>query len=185
MARIRQFLMLAVAAAMLSFLLAFSPAQASEKGWEDASDIGRNALVIAAFVIPAAHEDWDGDLQALGSIAAAGIVTQGLKETFPEIRPDGSNRRSFPSGHTSVSFAAAATLHNRYGWKVGIPAQLTAAFVGLARQKAGKHFWHDVLVGAAIGEASGFLITRKKNDRIVIIPFGDTKGGGIVALVRF
>ena len=185
MMRIRQILMLLAAAAMLSFPPAFSPAQASEKGWEDASDIGRNALVIAAFVIPAAQEDWDGDLEAFGSIAAATIVTQGLKEIFPETRPDGSNRRSFPSGHTSMSFAAAATLHNRYGWKVGVPAQLTAAFVGIARKKAGKHFWHDVLVGAAIGEASGFLITRKRNDRIVIIPFGDTKGGGIVALVRF
>ena len=166
-------------------MFASVPAQASDKGWEDASDIGRNALVFAAFIIPAAQEDWDGDLQALGSIAAATLITQGLKETFPEVRPDGSDRRSFPSGHTSMSFAAAATLHNRYGWKVGIPAQLTAAFVGVARKKAGKHFWHDVLVGAAIGEAAGFLITSKKNDRIVILPFGDTKGGGVVALVKF
>src|SRR3546814_3471276 len=46
----------------------------------------------------------------------------GLKEVFPSRRPDGSDDKSFPSGHTSTSFAAAATLHNRYGWEAGLPA---------------------------------------------------------------
>lgn len=161
------------------------PACASDKGWDDAGSIARDALVVAAFGVPAVQADWDGALQAGGSVAVAGGLSYGLKEAFPERRPDGSDNKSFPSGHTSISFAAAATLQNRYGWKVGAPAQLVAAFVGLSRVEAKKHHVHDVLVGAAIGEVSGFLITRKANDHIQIFPWGGTNSGGIAMTMRF
>lgn len=160
-------------------------AHASDKSWNDAGSIARDALVVAAFGVPAVQGDWDGALQAGGSIGVAFLVPQGLKQVFPERRPDGSDDKSFPSSHASTSFAAAATLHNRYGWKVGVPAQLVAAFVGLSRVEAGKHHVHDVLVGAAIGEASGFLITRKASDRVQVFPWGDTKGGGVAVTMRF
>lgn len=169
-----------------AMMLALAPAaHASDKGWYDAGSLARDALVVAAFGVPAAQGDWDGVLQAGGSVGVAGGLSYGLKEAFPERRPDGSDNKSFPSGHTSISFAAAATLQNRYGWKVGVPAQLVAAFVGLSRVEAEKHHVHDVLVGAAIGEASGFLITRKANDRVQIFPWGGTKSGGIAMTMRF
>lgn len=105
------------------------------------------------------REDWRGDLQAGGGVGAAFLVTEALKRTFRETRPDRSDRRSFPSGHASASFAAAASLQNRYGWQVGVPTQLLAGFVGVSRMEARKHHWYDVVVGAGIGEASGFLLT--------------------------
>jgi membrane-associated phospholipid phosphatase len=166
-------------------LASAQPACASEEGWDDAGSLTRDALVIAAFGVPVLQGDWDGALQAGGSIGAASIITYGLKETFPEIRPDGSDNKSFPSGHTSVSFAAAATMQNRHGWKVGIPAHLAAAFVGLSRVEARKHHVHDVLVGAAIGEATGFLITHRKDARVQVFPWGDTKSGGVALSMRF
>ncbi|MEZ5708049.1 MAG: phosphatase PAP2 family protein [Blastomonas sp.] len=162
-----------------------SAAQASEKGWDDAGSVARTALVAAAIGIPAVQDDWDGALQGGGSVLAASLVTTGMKETFPRLRPDGSDDKSFPSGHTSVSFAAAASLHNRYGWEVGIPAQLVAAFVGLSRVEAKRHHVSDVLVGAAIGEAAGFLITSKKDENVRIFPWGDTKGAGVTMVARF
>lgn len=164
---------------------AAAPAAASDKGWDDAGSIARDALVVAAFGVPAVQGDWDGVLQAGGSIATSAGITYGMKEAFPERRPDGSDNKSFPSGHTSMSFAAAATLQNRYGWKVGVPAQIVAAFVGFSRVEAKKHHVHDVLVGAAIGEASGFLITRRASDRVQVFPWGDTKGGGVAMTMRF
>src|SRR3546814_15889307 len=91
-------------------------------------------------------------------------------------RPDGSDDKSFPSGHTSTSFAAAATLHNRYGWEAGLPAYVVASFVGLSRVEAKRHRVGDVLVGAAIGTVTGHLITTKANDRVHILPWGDTQG---------
>jgi len=160
-------------------------AQASPKSWDDASTVARDVLVAAALVTPAAQEDWNGALQAGGSMAAAFGVTAGLKEAFPEQRPDGSNRKSFPSGHTSVSFAAAATLNNRYGWKAGLPAHIAALFVGVARVKADKHHWYDVAAGAAIGETAGWLITSKRDGNVKLFPWGDTKGGGITVAARF
>ena len=162
-----------------------TPAHASEKGWSEASDVAVGALVAAAFIVPAAHEDWNGALQAGGSLAVATGVTQGLKQAFPETRPDGSDRKSFPSGHTSMAFASAATLNNRYGWEAGLPAHLAAVFVGVARVRANKHFWHDVAVGAVIGELSGLLITRKRNPNVMLVPWGDTKGGGATVAMRF
>src|SRR4051794_1025116 len=93
-----------------------------ERSWDHAGSIGRDVLVIAALAVPAASGDWRGDLQAGESMGAAVLVTGGLKELLPEWRPDRSDRKSFPSGHTSASFAAAASLQNRYGWKIGIPA---------------------------------------------------------------
>src|SRR5690606_2170419 len=113
------------------------------------------------------------------------LVTQGLKEAFPSRRPDGSDNKSFPSGHTSTSFAAAATLHNRYGWEAGLPAYVVASFVGLSRVEAKKHRIGDVLVGAAIGTATGHLITTKKDDSIHIFPWASTKSAGVDVTLRF
>ena len=156
-----------------------SPAAASHQSWDDASRVGEVVLVGTALGLPSVQGDWNGTLQAGGSVGAAWLVTEGLKRTFPETRPDGSDRRSFPSGHTSLSFAAAATMQNRYGWRVGLPATVLAAFVGYARVRAERHHWYDVVAGAAIGEASGFLITRRRNASVRVLPWGDTHGGGV------
>ncbi|PZQ23655.1 MAG: phosphatase PAP2 family protein [Sphingopyxis macrogoltabida] len=176
--------------ASLAMALALScglaaPAGASEDGWDDAGTVAKNALVVAAFGVPAVQGDWNGVLQAGGSIGGTILITQGLKEAFPSRRPDGSDDKSFPSGHTSTSFAAAATLHNRYGWEAGLPAYVVASFVGLSRVEARKHRVGDVLVGAAIGTATGQLVTRRANDRVQIVPWGDTKGGGVDVSFRF
>ena len=164
---------------LAAVLVASSPAVANPRGWDQASSIGRDLLVASALGIPAVQGDWTGSLQAGGSMVVAGGTTYELKRLFPETRPDQSNRQSFPSGHTSVSFAAAATLENRYGWKAGLPAFVIATFVGVARVKARKHHWYDVLAGAAIGTGSGFLLTTKRDSNVRLTPWGDSSGGGI------
>jgi len=173
----------AIAAAAM--LLAPDSARASPKGWDDASDIARDALMAAALGVPAIQGDWNGDLMAAGSMIVAGGAAYGLKHAFPERRPDRSNRRSFPSGHSAVAFAAAASLENRYGWKAGLPAFAAASFVAVARVEAKKHHWYDCLAGAALGTGSGFLLTRKRNDRVMLLPWGDTQGGGVALSMRF
>lgn len=163
-----------------------SPAWAdSQNDWATASDITRDALVIAALGVPIAKGDTQGAIQAGGSMALTGGMTWVLKSTIHERRPDGSDDRSFPSGHTSISFAAAATLQNRYGWKVGVPAHAAAAFVGLARVEADKHYWHDVLAGAALGEITGLLLTHQRNESVQVFPWSEHKGGGVTIAARF
>src|SRR5690606_32643623 len=180
--------MIRCSAAGLAFALSLSiaaPTQASEKGWDDAGTIAKNALVVAAFGVPAVQGDWEGVLEAGGSIGGTILVTQGLKEAIPSRRPDGSDNKSFPSGHASTSFAAAATLHNRYGWEAGLPAYVVASFVGLGRVEARRHRVRDVLAGAAIGTATGHLITTRASERIRIFPWGDTKSAGVDVTMRF
>lgn len=155
------------------------------QAWDTAGSVVRDGLVLAALGLPAVHEDWPGDWQALGSMGAAELAATGLKRAFPERRPDGSSRRSFPSGHAAISFGAAATLQNRYGWKVGVPAQLAAGFVALSRVEARKHHWYDVVAGAGIGEASGFLITSKYDAQVTVLPWGDSHGAGATIAARF
>jgi membrane-associated phospholipid phosphatase len=168
-----------------AFLALSTPAHAGSNGWATASDVGRDGLVIVALGLPAVQSDWQGTKQAAFSIGASSLASTGLKEIISEERPDGSNDQSFPSGHTSVSFAAAATLHKRYGWQVGLPAHLVAAFVGVARVKADKHFVHDVVAGAVIGEASGWILTRRKDDKVQWLPWADSHGGGVAMSLRF
>ncbi len=175
---------MAAASAALALTLA-TPAAASEKGWDDAGTVAKNALVVVAFGVPAVQGDWEGVLEAGGSIGGTILITQGLKEAFPSRRPDGSDNKSFPSGHTSTSFAAAATLHNRYGWEAGLPAYVVASFVGLSRVEAKKHRVGDVLVGAAIGTATGHLVTTKAHDRVRIFPWGSTNSAGVDVTLRF
>ena len=172
-----------------ALLLATAPIQAqakNEKAWATASDVGVASLSLLALGLPIANGDKQGAFQAAGALGASALVSTGLKNIFPELRPDGSDRKSFPSGHTSTAFAAAATLYNRQGADIGLPAMVAASFVGLARVQADKHHWYDVVVGAGIGTASGFLITRKHSARqAVVLPWGDSTSGGVSVAIRF
>ena len=167
-------------------LLLAQPAAASrEDGWASASDIGRAALVAWSLGVPLLDGDTDGALQAAGSVGAAALLSQGLKRTVPEMRPDGSDNRSFPSSHTSMSFAAASSILERRGAGEGVPALVLASLVGVARIEADKHHWYDVLAGAAIGTASGLLITHRLEQNEVVTLGGDTRGARVSYAARF
>ncbi len=86
-----------------------------------------------------------------------------------EARFAGDARLSFPSGHSSMSFAAAATLavmlEYRHGDSLGTYLGSGLGFaaattVAALRVIAGKHFLSDVLAGAALGTAIGLLVPR-------------------------
>jgi len=168
-----------------ALLLAQPAAASSEDDWATASDIGRGVLVAWSLGVPLMDGDTAGAVQAAGSVGAAGLLTLGLKHTFPEMRPDGSDDKSFPSGHTSMSFAAASSILNRRGPEEGVPALLLAGMVGVARIEADKHHWYDVLAGAGIGAASGLLITRHLDEGEVVTLGGDTRGLRLSYAARF
>ncbi len=164
-----------------------SPAEAKNaKAWGRISDVGAYGLTALAIGLPTINGDKAGAFQAAGSVAAATLVATGLKEAFPELRPDRSNRKSFPSGHTSNAFAAATSLYQRQGASVGIPAFAVATLVGVARVQADKHHWYDCVAGAGIGMAAGFLITHKHpENRTALIPWGDSSEAGLTLAMRF
>lgn len=58
---------------------------------------------------------------------------------------------SFPSGHTSSSFAAAAVFFRHLPKKLGIPSVILASLVGFSRMYVGVHYPTDVIAGAIVG----------------------------------
>ena len=102
------------------------------------------------------------------SAAMMGIAVNGLKYTVQRRRPDGSNNKSFPSGHTAMAFMCATMLHKEYGttrspwYSVGGYALATTTAV--SRMLNNKHWLSDVLVGAGIGILTtelGYYITDR------------------------
>lgn len=84
------------------------------------------------------------------AIARTELMTYSLKYGIDAERPNGGSE-SFPSGHTSVAFAGAEFIRKQYGLWVGIPAYLTAGYVGWSRVISNNHYPRDVLAGATIG----------------------------------
>ena len=84
-------------------------------------------------------------------------VTYALKHSIHERRPDGTDNRSFPSGHTSIAFCGATTLMHEYysvsPW-IGVAGYAVATTVAVDRVRRNRHKWGDVVAGAAIGVAS-------------------------------
>lgn len=80
---------------------------------------------------------------------------------------DGSEYRSFPSGHTAAAFAAASAITAELAarraslrWSAGVPLYLGAATAGWARMYENRHWATDVVGGAAIGTVAGVAVAR-------------------------
>ncbi len=110
-------------------------------------------------------------------------VTYALKYSVHSTRPDGTDRHSFPSGHTSMAFCGATILHKEFGKKspwISVAGYTVAIFTAADRVIRNRHHWGDVLAGAVIGIGSaeagyrlGDLMTGwKKNVDVAIMPDG-------------
>ncbi len=105
-------------------------------------------------------------------------MTHALKFAVHRTRPNGS-RYSFPSGHTSSSFATATVLQRHFGWRVGVPAYALATYVGASRLQENQHFLTDVLFGAAVGVVAGRTVTIGHHRGVIVSPFATRGGGGL------
>lgn len=124
------------------------------------TDVLLVGMPLAALTGVLIERDWEGLVQGSYTAVLTAGVTVLLKYTVKEERPDHSNFHSFPSGHSATTFATAAFIQRRYGWKLGAPAYALAVYTGWGRVFAKKHHWWDVVAGAAIGAGSAYLFTR-------------------------
>jgi membrane-associated phospholipid phosphatase len=92
-------------------------------------------------------------LYALSNAINTGLV-HGAKHWVSRERPDFSNHRSFPSGHTALAFASAEFIRQEYRdqsvW-ISVGGYAMATFVGAARVYNNQHWVSDVAAGAGIG----------------------------------
>lgn len=82
------------------------------------------------------------------------IGVNSLKYSCRVMRPDGSSRNSFPSGHTATAFMTATMLHKEYGHRspwYSIGGYTVATLTGVTRQLNNRHWMSDIMVGAGIG----------------------------------
>lgn len=134
-------------------------------GWGNASDLG---------------------LHEIEAIGVSGVVTTVLKDVVERARPyvsadtnphqfrsgspfgnHGDDYVSFPSGHATVAFAAAAvaTSESQRWWPRGVwvvaPVMYGGATaVGLSRMYNNAHWASDIVAGAAIGTLAGLKVVR-------------------------
>jgi membrane-associated phospholipid phosphatase len=105
----------------------------------------------------------------------AQALTIGLKETSRRARPEGGGF-SFPSGHTTMSFASATVLQQQFGWKVGIPAYAVASYVAASRIQTKRHYLSDVTFGAALGIVAGRTVSIGHGRRLLVTPMASPSG---------
>lgn len=159
----------------------------SRKAVRTSGDIGAVLLPVAGLTAVLVRQDWQGLKQGAFSALATAGITYALKYSVKKDRPDHSDRHSFPSMHTATSFASAAFIQRRYGWKWGLPAYVLSAYVGWSRIYGKKHDGWDVLAGAAIGAGCSYIFTRPfaQKHQLTINPVAGDGCMGIYASMRF
>ena len=137
------------------------------------------------------------------SCAAAGVVSLLIKEAAGRERPDEtadpgrfkpfSGRDAFPSGHSTVAFAFAASLDAETGARwVPMLAYPAAALTAWSRVRDRRHWPSDVVAGAAVGAGVAWRADAYARARwplgLVLVPILPQAGGsgmGASVLVRF
>ena len=144
--------------------------------------IGARLIHATAAVLLSENTDAHGELRStLGlykTVMYTEVITQIAKNLVQRTRPDGSDSKSFFSGHSSVTFAAASYLQRevdaalvawdalggdallRDATRAGVASILYgwAGYVGYSRMHDHKHFLSDVIVGALVGTLIGNLV---------------------------
>ncbi len=134
----------------------------------------------------------DAAFTSMQAIVLSNLVTNGLKLGVGRARPSDnvgarkvspfSGRRSFPSGHATTVFAFTMP------WLMYYPRIETYALLGLGvgaafvRMVDNYHWFTDVLVGAAIGAGTGYLLSmrhRQALPNIRLRPVAQYGGVGI------
>ncbi|HEX6736809.1 MAG TPA: phosphatase PAP2 family protein, partial [Vicinamibacteria bacterium] len=118
------------------------------------------------------------------SLIVSGIYVTGLKMSVGRTRPDGSNRLSFPSGHTASAFSIAAVADHYYGRRAGLAAYTAAGLIGISRMERNKHHVSDVLAGATLGLISAHTVIHGNGDpsnrrQLSLAPVAAPSGSGV------
>lgn len=111
------------------------------------------------------------------------VLVQPIKFATNRERPDGSDNRSFPSGHAAITFAGATVLERHLGWRRSFLAYAVATYVAASRLHDNRHYLSDIAFGAAVGAIAGRTVTQHGRDNWSLVPV-DVPGGVAVLAVR-
>jgi len=117
-----------------------------------------------------------------GQILAEALF-QPIKFATGRERPDGSNNRSFPSGHAAITFATATVIERHLGWRKAVLAYAIASYVAVSRLHDDQHWLSDVVFGAAVGTIAGRTVVHHAKDYWAVAPV-KVPGGVAVMVTR-
>lgn len=138
-------------------------------------------------------------IYATSQLISAAFVLP-LKHIVKEERPDGSNKLSFPSGHTATAFSSAQFMFREYkdtNFWLSISGYSLAVFTGVYRTVNDKHWVSDVVAGAGFGifstelaywlfpKINGLLTGKEKKTATLVMPCYQNKGFGIGLVQNF
>lgn len=178
-----------VASALLGFAaISMMPrtTRADSDEWiRDVGDVLQIALPVVAggstfFVGDGQGSLWDrqGTKQFAQSFGSAWATTYASKFAVSKMRPNGTNRTSYPSGHTMSAFAGASFITRRYGWKVGVPSLALAFFTAYSRVHSQWHFADDTVAGASVALLWNLKWVTPHHSRVTVLPLVTEEGTG-------
>jgi hypothetical protein len=141
-----------------------------------ASGPGTLAFVGSSVAVPLFNGDnynTQRSLRAADAVITSVLITEGLKRLVREKRPDSDERDSFPSGHATAAFAAA-TMLSQYQPKQKLLWYGSASLIAWSRVKKKRHYWHDVVAGAAVGHYTAKIELRQSRG-LILRPFIKTR----------
>ncbi|MFD2554156.1 phosphatase PAP2 family protein [Sphingobacterium tabacisoli] len=132
-------------------------------------------------------------IYASSQLIAAAIVTP-AKSWIGEERPDGSNRKSFPSGHAATAFSNAHFMYREYRHSntlLSLAGYPFAVFTGVYRVVNNKHWMTDIVAGAGVGilstelaywiypKVSTLFHKKKGNRQSMLMPYYQSQKVGL------
>ena len=172
----------------LSEPLTASQTHAGNSAMRFLSSSGNLIYLTAGTLVPLLEDGATGKqhaLRTLDSLLASTLLTEVLKRIVQEKRPDDPLAfNSFPSGHATAAFTVA-TVESHYHPHQALFWYGGAALISYSRVQLHRHYYRDVVAGAAVG----YLTTRFELSRshgLILVPFIKSKpeGGSGLSLTK-
>jgi membrane-associated phospholipid phosphatase len=181
---------------------------------DKASDIIYGIAIVAPSILftdKTLRDDWKTItfmyLETWLFIGGTSMLSKGLVERYrpyvynPDVpvyeKLNSDAKMSFFSNHATTAFASALFFstvysdyhpHSKWTPYIWTGSLLAASFVGYLRYEAGMHYPSDILIGAVVGSAIGYIIPwihRVDDENISLIPYAPSAQYGITMQVRF
>lgn len=138
-------------------------------------------------------------IYATSQLISASLVVP-LKHIVKEERPNGSDKLSFPSGHTATAFSSAQFMFREYkdtNFWLSISGYSFALFTGVYRTLNNEHWVSDVVAGAGLGilstelayclypKINTLLSGKNKKTETMVLPVYQNKSFGISLVKKF
>lgn len=129
-------------------------------------------------------DEIEAGLLSEGFVEAIKVIVQRPRPTPLPGQTTTASGYSFPSGHATLTFAAATVLQQHLGYKAGIPTYLIATYVAMSRLHDNVHWASDVVFGSAMGVMIGRSVTWHGRNfygyNITPLPMLLPKGAGVM-----